>query len=70
MAVTKGNDDLLALYFAGLTKVALDNPGKKLTNKELHDKTVELMAKYCAKKENKLKPNRALKKIIKKMKKG
>lgn len=67
MTVTKGNQDLLGMYFAGLTKTALESPNKKLSDNELHDKTTELLAKYCAEKSNKLKPNRALKKVIKKL---
>lgn len=68
MTITKGSQDMLGMYFAGLTKVALENPDEKLSDTELHDKTTELLAKYCAEKSNKLKPNRALKKVIKKLK--
>jgi hypothetical protein len=69
MKVTKGNQDLLGMYFAGLTKTALDHPEKKLSDTEMHEKTTQLLAQYCADKSNKLKPNKALKKEIKKMKK-
>ena len=70
MTVTKGNQDLLGMYLAGLTKVALENPDKKLSDDELHEKTTQLLAQYCSKKENRLKPSKALKKVIKKMKRS
>ena len=68
--VTKEDPDLIGLYFAGLTKIALDNPDQKFTDDEMHEKTTQLLAVYCSKKENKLKPTKALKKIIRKMKKS
>lgn len=68
--VTKGSKDLLGMYFAGLSKVVLDHQGIKLSDKEMHEKTAEILAQYCADKNNKLKPNKALKKIYKKIKKG
>jgi hypothetical protein len=70
LAVTDQNEDLLGMYLAGITKVALENGDTKLSDAEMHEKTTQLLAEYCSKKENKLKPSKALKKVIKKMKKG
>lgn len=68
--LTKGTPDLLAMYMAALTKVAISNPDKKLSDDELYDAASKVLAEYCSKKENKLKPSKTLKKIIKKMKKS
>lgn len=70
MKVTRGSQDLLGMYFAGLSKVVLDHPGIKLSDEEIHEKTTEILAQYCDDKNNKLKPNRALKKAMKKIKRG
>lgn len=70
LKLTKGDPELLAMYMTALSKVAISNPGKKLSDDKLYDAASKILAKYCANKENKLKPNRALKKIIKKMKKS
>lgn len=70
LEATDQDQDLLGMYLAGLTKVALENPDKEFKEGEMHEQTVKLLAQYCAKKENKLKPSKAIKKVIKKMKKG
>ncbi len=68
MKVTKGSSNLFAMYMVALAKAALDNPNKKLSDNEIHEIASKTLAGYCSKKDNKLKPNKALKKIIKKMK--
>ena len=70
MKLTKGSNALFGMYLVGLTKVFLENPEVTFEDKELHDKTVLLLATYCQKKEHGLKPSKVLKKMIKAMKKG
>ena len=70
MKITKGSQDLLGMYLAGLTKVALDHSDKKLSDLEMHEKATELLALYCSEKSNQLKPNKELKKVIKQLKKS
>lgn len=65
MDLTKGDDNLFGMYMVCMTKVALTNPDKKLTNDEMYKQASTVLAKYCAEKKNKLKPSRKLKKIIK-----
>lgn len=62
--LTKGSPDLLVMYFTCMTKVALTNPEKKLSDAEMYEQASLLLAKYCADKKNKLKPSKKLKKII------
>jgi hypothetical protein len=70
MELTKGNQDLFAMYMVALTKVCLDNLDKKLTDDDYFEKASQLLASYCSDKSNKLKPNKALKKVFKKMNKS
>lgn len=65
MKITDGSSDLLGLYLAGMTKSVLDNKGEELNNSIIHNKTVRLLTDYCSDKSNKMKPSKALKKIIK-----
>lgn len=65
-SLTKGNNDLLALYFVGMTKVVLDEKEeKKLSNEEIYNRTEKLLVKYCSNPDNKMKPSRKIKKIMK-----
>ena len=65
MELTKGNDDLLGLYFAAMTKIVLENKGDKLSNEELYNKAENMLVNYCANPDFKMKPSRKIKKIIK-----
>ncbi|MFK7813343.1 MAG: hypothetical protein AB8B59_12690 [Maribacter sp.] len=68
MDLTKGNSDLLGLYMAAMSKVVLENKGKKLTNDEIYSQSEELLVNYCSIADNKMKPSKKIKKIIKKSK--
>ena len=65
MELTKGKSELFSLYLTTMTKVVLENPDEKLTDTQIHEKTQEYLIKYCSNPDNKLKPSKAMKKIIK-----
>ena len=72
LILTKGPSELYTMYWACLTKIALTDPNSynKMTDGEIYDIASKMLAEYCSERKNKLKPSKALKKIIKKMKKG
>jgi len=63
--LTKGNSDLLGMYFAAITKTVLDNTENKLTDDEIYLNAQELMIAYCSDSSNNMKPSKTMKKIIK-----
>lgn len=63
--LTKGDHNLLAMYLAAMTKIALSKPNEDISDKRMFEEASILLAHYCADKKNKLKPSRKLKKIIK-----
>ena len=65
MKLTKGNSDLLGLYMAAMTKVVLENKGGNLTNEEIYNRSEELLVNYCGNSNNKMKPSKKIKKILK-----
>ena len=70
MELSKGNSDLLGLYLVGIAKVVLENKGDSLESAEIYKRTEALLVDYCANPENKMKPSKKIKKLIKKQKKG
>lgn len=65
MELTKGNDDLLGLYMAAMSKVVIENNQEKLTNEEIHNRSEEILVEYCSNPDNKMKPSKKIKKILK-----
>ena len=65
MELTKGNDDLLGLYMAAMSKVVIENTDGKLSNDEIYNKSEEILVNYCSKPDNKMKPSRKIKKMLK-----
>ncbi|GGD15547.1 hypothetical protein [Flavobacterium orientale] len=65
MELTKGNSDLLGLYLAAMTKAVLDNKEKPLSNDEIYNQAEELLVNYCSDSNNKMKPSKKIKSIIK-----
>lgn len=65
MKLTKGNSDFLGLYLAALSKTVLESPDQKFTSEQIHQAAQDLLIDYSSKKENNLKPTRAMKKIMK-----
>jgi hypothetical protein len=48
-----------------MTKVVLENKGKKLESSEIYERSEKILVDYCSIKSNKMKPSRKIKKIIK-----
>lgn len=67
--LTKGSTDYMTIYFAAMVQSVLLNEGEKLSDKDLHDIAVNKLVEYCQDATKGLKPNKAIKKIIKKRKK-
>lgn len=68
MKLTDGNSDLLGLYIAAMSKVVLENTGPKLNNDEIYDQSEKILVKYCAIADNKTKPSKKIKQLIKETK--
>jgi hypothetical protein len=66
MSLTKGNNDLLGLYFAAMSKVVLDEKSEeKLTNDQIYNEAEAILVEYCSNANNKMNPSKKIKKIIK-----
>lgn len=65
MELTKGNSDLLGLYMAAMSKVVIENEGENLIDNEIYNQAETLLVKYCSDPNNKMKPSKKIKKIIK-----
>lgn len=65
MELTKGNDDLLGLYMAAMSKVVLENNDDKLDNEEIYNRAEKILVNYCSNSDNKIKPSKKIKKILK-----
>jgi len=64
--LTDGNKDLSAVYLASLTKAAIDNNGQPTDPESLTTRGHEIFLDYCADTANGVKPNKAIKKALKK----
>lgn len=64
-----GSKELFGMYLAALTKVGIENKGKKLSDDKLHQKAQAYLVAYCANSVNKIKASKQIKKLIKEMKK-
>ena len=60
----------MSVYFAAMVQTVLQNQGDKLSDEAMHQAAVDKLVSYCEDSANGLKPNRAIKKIIKKRKKS
>ena len=63
--LTKGSTDLLALYMAAMSKVVIENKGEVLTGDDIYMQSEEILVNYCANTDNKIKPSKKIKKILK-----
>lgn len=63
--LTKGDPEMLTLYFASLSKTVLDAKGTDLTNDQIQEQATEHLINFCANPENNLKPSKKMKKIMK-----
>jgi len=67
MKLTNGETDLLGLYMAAMSKVVLENTGGKLSSDEIYNQSEKILVKYCAVTDNKIKPSKKIKQLIKEM---
>lgn len=67
MDLTDENSDLLGLYIAAMSKAVLENTTEKLSNDEIYDRAEKILVKYCAIADNKIKPSKKIKKLLKEM---
>lgn len=65
MELTKGNSDLFGLYLVAMSKAVLENLTEPLSDQRIHELATETLIQYTADEKNGLKPNKALKKLIK-----
>lgn len=65
MDLTNSNTDLLGLYMAAMTKAVLENSGGKLSSEEMYSKAEKIMLSYSANVDNKMKPSKKMKQLIK-----
>ncbi|MDC9722949.1 MAG: hypothetical protein PSN34_09295 [Urechidicola sp.] len=65
MELTKGKFDLLGLYMAAMSKVVIENKGEKLDSDEIYNRAEGILVNYCSNSDNKLKPSKKIKKILK-----
>ena len=68
MKLTDGNSDLLGLYMAAMSKVVLENTAQKLSSDEIYTQSDKIMVKYCSITDNKMKPSKKIKQLIKEVK--
>lgn len=68
MKLTDGNSDLLGLYMAAMSKVVLENTAQKLSSDEIYTQSEKIMVNYCSITDNKMKPSKKIKQLIKEAK--
>ena len=66
----EGNEMLLSIYLAGMTKFVLENPDKADNQQKMKEYAVKSLLEYCENPENRIKPKGELKKLIKANQKG
>ena len=63
--LTRGNDDLFALYMAAMSKVVLESPDDEISNEVIYDRSEKLLLDYCANESNNIRPSKKIKKMLK-----
>lgn len=66
----KGNDDLLGVYLACMTRYCLNNPASAKDEKKVKLNTFQLLLQYCENEANQVKMTRGLKKLSEANRKG
>lgn len=69
-SIIKGNDELLALYMAAMTKYVLENPALAKDEKLVKINSVKLLLAYCENPVNNIKMTKALQKLSQANQKG
>jgi hypothetical protein len=67
MDLTNSNTDLLGLYMAAMTKAVLENTTDKLNSDEIYNRAEKIIVNYCSNADNKMKPSKKIKQLIKEM---
>lgn len=65
MKLTNGETDLLSLYMAAMSKAVIENTAGKLSSDEIYTQAEKTLVNYCAIAENKIKPSKKIKQLIK-----
>jgi len=68
MKLTNEDTNLFGLYMAAMSKVVLENTSGKLSNDEIYNQSEKILVNYCAVADNKIKPSKKIKQLIKEMK--
>lgn len=68
--IIKGNDDLLGVYMACMTKYCLENPANAKDTKLVQLNSIKLLLQYCEDGKNNMKMTKQLKKLSEANKKG
>jgi len=68
MKLTNGETDLLGLYMAAMSKAVIENKGGKLNSDEMYNQAEKMLVNYCAVADNKIKPSKKIKQLIKETK--
>lgn len=68
--IIKGNDDLLGVYMACMTKYCLGNPANANDAKLVQLNSIKLLLQYCEDEKNNMKMSKQLKKLSEANKKG
>ncbi len=68
--ISKGNDDMLGLYMASMSKYALENRGDAADAKKMKINAIKILLAYCEDENNNMKMNKELKKLAEANKKG
>lgn len=63
--LTKGNSNLFGLYLAAMSKTVLDNLDQPLNDADIHERSAQLLVDYVGNEQNGIKPNKAIKKLLK-----
>lgn len=65
MKLTNGETDLLSLYMAAMSKAVIENTGGKLSSDEMYNRAEKTVVNYCANADNKIKPSKKIKQLLK-----
>lgn len=65
LELTKGNEDLLGLYMAAMSKVVIEHEGDPLSNEAIYEQSKALLVDYCSNPDNNIKPSKKIKRIMK-----
>ncbi|UOX33717.1 hypothetical protein LXD69_16995 [Flavobacterium sediminilitoris] len=62
--LTDGNTDLFGMYLAGMSKVVIESPNKKLNDDEIRSEVTNMLVAYCKDASNNVKATKKLKQLM------